>query len=180
VTTRYPRTAKSCPSHLLVAAPEAMKKFKHHVYFAKPRQEQRHLFPHVCFSCRKSFKKPTREIARLCPQCHGPMVMLSRKFSAPRMTDVEQWRKVEFLVSHGFRFQSIHEQPGGSLVDYPATLAEAKLFVRATCRPSLIAAESGHPSSAQSNRKTHLGCEAIECRAKRPFDDRHEKLSSPA
>ena len=106
-----------------------MKKFKHHLYFAKPRQEQRHLFPHVCFSCRKSFKKPTREIARLCPQCHGPMVMLSRKFSAPRMTDVEQWRKVEFLVSHGFRFQSIHEQPSGSLVDYPATMAEAKLFV---------------------------------------------------
>jgi hypothetical protein len=113
----------------LVAAPEAMKKFKHHLYFAKPRQEQRHLFPHVCFSCRKSFKKPTREIARLCPQCHGPMVMLSRKFSAPRMIDVEQWRKVEFLVSHGFRFQSIREQPSGSLVDYPATLAEAKLFV---------------------------------------------------
>jgi hypothetical protein len=106
-----------------------MKKFKHHSYFAKPPQEQQHLFPHVCFSCRKSFKKPKRALARFCPQCHEPMVMLSRKFSAPKMTDVDQWRKVEYLVSHGFRFQSIHEQTNGSLIRYPATLAEAKLFV---------------------------------------------------
>jgi len=106
-----------------------MKKFKHHSYFAKPAQEQQHLFPHVCFSCRKSFKKPKRALARLCPQCHEPLVMLSRKFSAPKMTDIDQWRKVEYLVRHGFRFQSIHEPPNGSLVRYPATLAEAKLFV---------------------------------------------------
>jgi len=106
-----------------------MKKFRHHSYFAKPRQEQRYLFPHVCFSCRKSFKKPMRALPRRCPQCHGPMVMLSRKFSAPRMTDVGQWRKVEYLVGHGFRFQSIREQSGGLLVQYPATLADAKSFV---------------------------------------------------
>ena len=129
MVARPATVVQKLPFASIGAAPEAMKKFKHHLYFAKPRQEQMHLFPHVCFSCRKSFKKPTREIARLCPQCHGPMVMLSRKFSAPRMTDVEQWRKVEFLVSHGFRFQSMHEQPSGSLVDYSATLAEAKLLV---------------------------------------------------
>lgn len=70
-----------------------------------------------------------RALARLCPQCHGPMVRLSRKFPTPKMTDIDQWRKVEYLVSHGFRFQSIHEQPSGTLVHYPATLAEAKLFV---------------------------------------------------
>ncbi|ATA53306.1 hypothetical protein CKY39_08860 [Variovorax boronicumulans] len=70
-----------------------------------------------------------RALPRLCPQCHGPMVMLSRKFSAPRMSDVDQWCKVEYLVSHGFRFQSIREQPSGLLVQYPATLADAKLFV---------------------------------------------------
>ncbi|WP_092762911.1 hypothetical protein [Rhodoferax sp. OV413] len=106
-----------------------MKTFRHHSYFAKPEHTQMRLFPHVCFSCRKSFKKPMRALARLCPQCGGPMVMLSRKFSAPKMTDVDQWRKVEYLVSHGFRFQSIHEQPSGTLVQYPATLAAAKLFV---------------------------------------------------
>ena len=106
-----------------------MKKFKHHSYFAKPEHEPLHLFPHVCFSCRKSFKKPMPALARLCPQCHGPMVRLSRKFSAPKMTDVNQWRKVEYLVSQGFRFQSIHEQPSGTLVNYPATLAEAKSFI---------------------------------------------------
>ncbi|RMA63351.1 hypothetical protein C8C96_4438 [Acidovorax sp. 100] len=107
-----------------------MKKFRHHSYFAKPRQEQQYLFPHVCFSCRKSFKKPMRVLPRLCPQCQGPMVMLNRKFSAPKMTDVDQWRKVEYLVSQGFRFQSIREQPSGLLVRYPATLADAKLFVK--------------------------------------------------
>ena len=106
-----------------------MTKFRHHSYFAKPRQEQQRLFPHVCFSCRKSFKKPVRALPRHCPQCHGPMVMLNRKFSAPKMTNIDQWRKVEYLVTHGFRFQSIHEQPSGLIVPYPATLADAKLFV---------------------------------------------------
>lgn len=106
-----------------------MQKFKHHSYFAKPGNGQQHLFPHVCFACRKSFKKPKRELPRLCPQCHRPMVMLSRKFSAPKMTDLEQWSKVEYLVNHGFRFQSIHEPPSGLLVHYPATKSEAKSFV---------------------------------------------------
>ncbi|MGJ7498236.1 hypothetical protein ACSFA8_24665 [Variovorax sp. RT4R15] len=111
-----------------------MKKFTHHSYFSKPEQDQRRLFPHVCFACRKSFKKPMRTLTRLCPQCHGPMVMLSRKFAAPKMTDVDQWRKVEFLLNHGFRFQSMHEQPSGSLVQYPATLVEAELFVERYAR----------------------------------------------
>ena len=53
--------------------------------------------------------------------------MLSRKFSAPKMSDAEQWRKVEFLVDQGFKFQSIHEADG-SLVRYPVNMAEAKEF----------------------------------------------------
>jgi len=55
------------------------------------------------------------------------MVMLNRKFSAPKMTDVEQWRKVEFLVGQGFRFQSVHEADG-SLVSYPGNMTEARAF----------------------------------------------------
>lgn len=53
--------------------------------------------------------------------------MLNRKFSAPKMTDLEQWRKVRFLVEQGFRFQSVHEADG-SLVPYPDSMAEAKAF----------------------------------------------------
>ena len=59
-------------------------------------------------------------------------MQLSRKFSAPKTTDVDQWKKVEFLVAHGFHFQSVYEQreDGGRYkVDYPTTLAEAKTFV---------------------------------------------------
>ncbi|MBU1350560.1 MAG: hypothetical protein KKB95_01560 [Gammaproteobacteria bacterium] len=104
-----------------------MKTFKHHSYFAKPRADQQHFFPYVCFNCRKAFRKPDSDTPRLCPQCRAEMVMLNRKFSAPKMTDVEQWRKVEFLVGCGFRFQSVHEADG-SLVRYPANMAEARAF----------------------------------------------------
>lgn len=59
-------------------------------------------------------------------------MMLSRKFSAPKLTDIEQWRKVQFLVTHGFLFQSVYElrEDGGRYkVSYPSTLQEAKSFV---------------------------------------------------
>lgn len=111
-----------------------MGEFRHHSYFPKEREKQGYLFPHVCFQCRKSFKKPAAEQPRLCPQCAGETVMLSRKFSAPKASDLEQWKKVEFLVAHGFVFQSIRE-PNGLSVSYPSTLADAKAFVAkyATC-----------------------------------------------
>ena len=60
------------------------------------------------------------------------MALLSRKFSAPKTTDIEQWKKVQFLVSRGFIFQSVHEtrEDGKTInVQYPATLHEAKEFV---------------------------------------------------
>lgn len=104
-----------------------MKRFKHHSHFEKPNANQRYLFPYVCFDCRKAFRKPLRDLPRVCPQCGRTMVMLNRKFSAPKMTDTEQWRKVHFLVEQGFRFQSIHEADG-SLVRYPESMAEAKEF----------------------------------------------------
>ena len=47
---------------------------------------------------------------------------LSRKFKAPPSTDIQQWKKIAYLVEHGLRFQTLPEP-------YPATLAEAKTFV---------------------------------------------------
>ena len=60
------------------------------------------------------------------------MVMLSRKFSAPRSKDVAQWAIVQFVVNHGFRYYSVYEpsECGGMVrVAYPKTLREAAEFV---------------------------------------------------
>ncbi len=44
------------------------------------------------------------------------------------MDDLQQWKKVAFLVANGFRF--FHQQNAqGERVPYPATLAQAKEFV---------------------------------------------------
>lgn len=109
-----------------------MGKFRHHQYFSKPKQIQAFRFPFVCLSCRKSFKYPAATDGRYCPQCRSTMVMLSRKFSAPRSKDKAQWEKVRFLIEHGFRFYAVYEPLCGGMntVRYPATLDEAKKFVQ--------------------------------------------------
>lgn len=109
-----------------------MAKFKHHTQFPKAKALQCLRFPFVCFTCRKSFKYPDSDSGRVCPQCAKPMEMLSRKFSAPKSKDLAQWRKVEFLVQHGFRFYTAYEltRIGALSVEYPATLTEARIFVK--------------------------------------------------
>jgi hypothetical protein len=109
-----------------------MPKFKHHSAFSKPGAGQAWRFPFVCFRCRKSFKYPAQPEHRVCPQCRDPMERLSRKFSAPKSTDLMQWRKVQYLVEHGFRFHTAYVQVAPDVarsVDYPRTLQEAKEFV---------------------------------------------------
>jgi hypothetical protein len=109
-----------------------MAKFKHHSAFAKVKHIQGFRFPHVCFTCRKSFKFPVQITARLCPQCRGQMTRLCRKFAAPKANDKHQWEKVRFLVENGFLFYPIREmiEPGVFMrVPYPKTLSEAKTFV---------------------------------------------------
>lgn len=108
--------------------------FRHHSYFPKAKAQQQFRFPFVCLSCRKSFKYPAGTGARICPQCRKPLEMLSRRFSAPKSKDIEQWQKIKYLVEYGFRFYPVYQahQSGGRLsVRYPATLREAKLFVEA-------------------------------------------------
>lgn len=117
-----------------------MPKFKHHSRFPNPQSAQLFRYPFVCFACRKSFKHPACTSFRLCPQCRSPMEMLSRKFAAPKSRDVAQWKKVQFLVEHGFRFYSVYEQTAyGSLraVRYPATMEEARVFVKTFSPPSV-------------------------------------------
>ncbi len=60
------------------------------------------------------------------------MVRLSRKFSAPATADTIQWKKVQFLVEHGFLFQSVYESTesgGRQQTSYPATFEHAKEFI---------------------------------------------------
>ncbi|WP_457281722.1 hypothetical protein [Polaromonas sp. P5_D5] len=104
-----------------------MGSFKHHSYFVKEKHVQGVLFPHACLDCRKTFKKPRSVTARLCPECGGQLVVLSRKFSAPKSRDTRQWEKVRFLVINGFLFQPVRE--GNETVRYPKTLDEAREFV---------------------------------------------------
>ena len=106
--------------------------FKNHATFSKAKHLQRYLFPHACFTCRKVFRKPHSKLVRVCPQCAAPMVILGRKFHTPRLNDREQWKKVELLVNHGFRFESVYratEFGGKVAVPYPRRLSEVPTFV---------------------------------------------------
>lgn len=109
-----------------------MAKFRHHRYFPKDRYVRSFLFPHVCLSCRKSFKKPASSSSRICPECGLPLVQLSRKFKAPKAKDIDQWKKVALLIQNGFLFYSHYERSGpvAHRVAYPKTLADTHEFLR--------------------------------------------------
>ena len=87
-----------------------------------------YLHPHVCFDCRKSFRREACEEPRPCPDCGGPAVALNRKFKTPPKKDRAQWEKVRYLVEQGCRFGKVLDE-SGERVPYPRTLEEAKAFV---------------------------------------------------
>ncbi len=92
------------------------------------------LYPYACFACRKSFKRKLSEGSEVgmpdktCPHCGGVAIGLSRNFKAPPMNDIQQWKKVAYLVKNGFRFYHQYDE-SGQAVPYPATMAEAPKFV---------------------------------------------------
>ena len=65
---------------------------------------------------------------KTCPHCGGVAIGLSRNFKAPPMNDIQQWKKVAYLVQNGFRFNHQYDE-GGQAVPYPTTMAETKKFV---------------------------------------------------
>ena len=80
-----------------------------------------YMHPFACFNCRRSFKRVSKVDPVLpCPNCGSPSIGLTRKFKAPKQTDVKQWAKVEALVRHGFLFWSLDR--------YPQTLREVDAF----------------------------------------------------
>ena len=106
-----------------------MGKYKHHSQFATVSAKQSYLLPHVCFACRKSFRRPKSTSPRKCPGCGGTVVELNRKFKAPRMGDLSAWRVVQYVVEAGLRYQSIR-LADGKFATYPRTMKEAEAFVR--------------------------------------------------
>lgn len=67
-----------------------------------------------------------------CPICKGGAFNFGRHFKPPKKSDNAQWKKIEYLVEHGFVLQTIYEQRedfGCYKVSYPKSLAEAKYFV---------------------------------------------------
>jgi len=90
----------------------------------------------ACLHCRKSFKREFdldegRPSELKCPECGGTAYNLGRHFKAPKKSDTKQWKKVEFLIEHGFRFQKIRPIKNSlDSVPYPETMEEAKEFVK--------------------------------------------------
>jgi hypothetical protein len=85
------------------------------------------------------------------------MVMLNRKFSAPKKRDKEQWAKVRQLVEQGFYFFSVYEvgESGERRpVPYPARLSQVPSFVArfreqsALFEPMSIKSTRAQPASA--------------------------------
>ena len=90
----------------------------------------------ACVACRTSNKRhfigpPCDYPSSIeCPVCKSEAVNLGRNFKAPRKNDASQWKKVEYLIEHGFFFQKIRPIKGSyESIPYPKTLAEAKVFV---------------------------------------------------
>lgn len=106
-----------------------MGNFKHHCKFEKEKQAQAYLLPTACFHCRKSYKKPKSDEPKLCPECGKELTQLSSKFRAPPKTAIEEWKVVEYLVSQGFRYHTIHIENGEQAI-YPKTMKEAVEFTR--------------------------------------------------
>lgn len=105
-----------------------MSNFKNHKHFMPDKANSSYLFPHACFTCSKSFRRPVSEEPRKCPDCGGLTVRLSRKFKAPKKDNANAWLVVKFVVDSGLVYQSIRLE-GGYLAEYPKTMKEAEIFV---------------------------------------------------
>lgn len=67
------------------------------------------LSQHVCFACRKVFKKPhwypSKQTPQppeyVCPDCGIVMVSMGYKFRAPRKADLKSWERIRHAIDTG-------------------------------------------------------------------------------
>jgi len=91
----------------------------------------------ACLNCRtsnkRSFNSAPCDYPKTipCPICAQKTFNLGRNFKAPRKNDLSQWKKIAYLIEHGFIFQKIRTDKNSfNSIPYPKTLAEAKVFVK--------------------------------------------------
>jgi hypothetical protein len=103
------------------------KPYQHYVS-KRPRKDLP--LPFACFTCRKSFKRPTQRgvTQRPCPVCGGPALQLGRYFQPPSQTKRKEWQVIEYLATHGYAFDR-HADDTGRPVRIPKTLAAAQGFL---------------------------------------------------
>jgi hypothetical protein len=94
---------------------------------------QQYAMSYACLTCKTAQKRhidgnyPTKI---QCPICKDSMYNLGRHFKAPAKSDSKQWKKIAFLIEHGFLFQKIRpDKYSDESVPYPETLEDAKDFV---------------------------------------------------
>ncbi|VUD56392.1 hypothetical protein TDB9533_02047 [Thalassocella blandensis] len=86
----------------------------------------RYLVAHACFTCRKSFKVPGKDIgSNLCPECRGDLVFMGRAFKAPKQSNKREWRKIQALIERGYNFNAYRQS---NPLNYPKNLADLKAF----------------------------------------------------
>ncbi len=90
--------------------------------------------PHICLTCRKSFKRPEKA-KKLCSDCGNNIHVAHPNFSPPKSTDEKAWKVVEFLLERGFDFSGWVQEVGGKNASlqrpgYPTTMTEAEQFVK--------------------------------------------------
>ncbi|WP_309573138.1 hypothetical protein, partial [Deinococcus sp.] len=96
---------------------------------------------HVCFDCRKQFKKPVEvsairlssgrviskrfditETVYPCPECGQPMLHVGKNFRSPVKEDVEGWEVARRLTGAGFMYAHVW-------VAYPTKLRDVPGFI---------------------------------------------------
>tara|TARA_Y100000296_G_scaffold62043_1_gene72002 strand:- start:505 stop:912 length:408 start_codon:yes stop_codon:yes gene_type:complete len=99
----------------------------------------------ACLNCKSTFQRSFLEapcdypLHSQCASCGGVTYNLGRNFKAPKKLDTAQWRKVAYLIQHGFYFQKIRPSKNSYYsVPYPSTLAEARVFVKKYKKYALI------------------------------------------
>lgn len=91
-----------------------------------------------CLKCKTSHKRKfdgdpcDYPATMMCPICKETSYNFGRKFKPPKKSNTLQWKKIEYLVSHGFYFQPVQKEVEKNIfyrVKYPETLNDAKDFV---------------------------------------------------
>jgi hypothetical protein len=96
--------------------------------YEPPPKGPRYLIAHACFACRASLKRPPSDEPLVCPTCGGPAYEVGRAFKTPASDDLEQWKKVQALYAHGFRFGRYG--PYDNVPALPERYREVEQFVR--------------------------------------------------